>query len=267
MNMIEKALMDVRNRIPVEILELAFRRIDYLGRPLPISIDTKVREMVIDARVMVDCNIVGGEQILIKLDEVVPQWVEPPYSAVYNISKSLTRGKTITTALSIGYGNMAAAGTAYQAQFNTSAMMDAANQVLQSHLSVPLVSTAAVELIGENVIYVRDTMSIPQTLWLRCVIQNDENLNNMGMRYALDFSKLVELATKAFIYNTLNIRVDLGQLHGGMNIGRVRDIIDTYADANEMYDTFIEEQWRKQVLMADHETNSRIMKMTVGGGY
>jgi hypothetical protein len=52
-----------------------------------------------------------------------------------------------------------------------------------------------------------------------------------------------------------------------MNIGRVRDIIDTYADANEMYDTFIEEQWRKQVLMADHETNSRIMKMTVGGAY
>ena len=129
---------------------------------------------------MVDCNIAGGEQILIKLDEVSPQWVEPPYSAVYNVSKKLTRGKSITTALSIGYGNMAAAGNAYQAQFNTSAMMDATNQVLQSHLSIPMVSTASVELIGDNVIYVRDSMSIPQTLWLRCVIENDENLNKYG---------------------------------------------------------------------------------------
>lgn len=267
MNMIEKALMDVRNRIPKEILDLTFQRKDYMGRPLPVSVDTKVRELVIDARVMRDCNIVGGEQVLIKLDQVVPQWVEPPYSAVYNVPKALTNGKSITTALSIGYGNMAAAGTAYQAQFNTSAMMDAANQVLQSHLSIPLVSTASVELIGDNVIFVRDTMSIPQTLWLRCVIENNEDLNNMGMRYALDFSKLVELATKAYIYNNMNIQLDLGQLHGGMNLGKIRDVVDSYADANEMYDTFMEEQWRKQVLMADHETNSRIMKMTVGGGY
>ena len=33
---------------------------------------------------------------------------------------------------------------------------------------------------------------------LRCVIENDENLNNMGIRYALDFAKLVELATKIY---------------------------------------------------------------------
>ena len=267
MNMIEKALMEVRNRIPREILEITFQKTDYMGRPLPISIDTLIREKVIDARVMVDCNIAGGEQILIKLDEVSPQWVEPPYSAVYNVSKSLTRGKSITTALSIGYGNMAAAGNAYQAQFNTSAMMDATNQVLQSHLSIPMVSTASVELIGDNVIYVRDSMSIPQTLWLRCVIENDENLNNMGIRYALDFAKLVELATKAYIFVNINIHLDVGQLHGGMNLGKIGDIVDSYADANELYDTFMEEQWRKQLLMSDHETNSRIMKAAFGGGY
>lgn len=267
MNIIEKAITEVRNRVPKEILQYAFQRTDYLGRPLPVSVDTRIRELIIEARVRPDCDIVGGEQALIKLDEIIPQWVEPPYSAVYNIPKSLTRGKSIVTALSIGYGNMAAAGTAYQAQFNTSAMMDATNQVLQSHMSIPLVSTAAVEMIGDNVIFVRDTMSIPQTLWLRCVIENDENLNNINKRYTLDFAKLVELATKAYIYNTLNIKIDVGQLQGGMNVGRIREIVDTYADANEMYDTFLEEQWRKQALMSDHETNARIMKMAVGGGY
>lgn len=267
MNMIEKAIRECRNRIPKEILELTFQLVDYLGRPLPVSVDTKIRESVIDARVLKDCDIIGGEQILIELNGVMPQWVEPPYSAVYHVPKALTRGRSITTALSIGYGNMAAAGSAYQAQFNTSALMDAANQVLQAQLSIPMVSTAAVELIGDNVIYVRDTMSIPQMIWLRCVIENDENLNNMDIRYALDFSKLVELATKAYIFNTLNIRLDIGQLHGGMNLGKIRDIVDGYADANELYDTFIEEQWRKQTLMADHETNARIMKMAVGGGY
>lgn len=267
MNMIEKAISDCRNKIPREILELAFQRVDYLNRPLPISIDTKIREQVIDARVMVDCDIMGGEQVLIKLDSVLPEWVDPPYSAVYTIPKSLTRGKSITTALSIGYGNMAAAGSAYQAQFNTSAMMDAANQVLQSHLSIPLVSTAAVEMISDNVIFVRDSMSIPQTLWLRCIIENDANMNNYDKRYSLDFAQACVLATKAYIYNTLNIKLDLGQLHGGMNLGKIRDVVDSYSDANELYDTFIEEQWRKQNLMADHETYSRIIKMAVGGGY
>ena len=63
-----------------------------------------------------------------------------------------------------------------------------------------------------------------------------------------------------YIFVNINIHLDVGQLHGGMNLGKNKEIVDSYADANELYDTFMEEQWRKQLLMSDHETNSRIIE-------
>ena len=71
---------------------------DYLGRPYRFPLIQKIRELVIDARVLKDCDIVGGEQVLIELNGVMPQWVEP-HSAVYHVPKALTRGRSITTAL------------------------------------------------------------------------------------------------------------------------------------------------------------------------
>lgn len=267
MNIIQKAISDIRYKIPAEILDLTFRKTDYQGRQLPISIESKIRELVIHARVLVDCNITGGEQILINISELVPQWVQQPYSAVYHIPKALTRGKTISTALSITYGSALLGASQFSPQSISSNMLDAANQVLQSNLSIPQISTAVIELIGENIIWVRDTMSIPSMLWLRCIIENDENLNNIKPQYALDFGKLVEYATKAYIYNTLNIQLDIGQLHGGMNLGKIREVVDGYSDANELYETYLEENWRKMSIMNDKETNQRVMALAVGGGF
>ena len=90
MNMIEKALMEVRNRIPREILEITFQNRLH-GKTITYFYRYANKRKVMNARVMVDCNIAGGEQILIKLDGFLHNGVKPPYSAVYNVSKSLTR--------------------------------------------------------------------------------------------------------------------------------------------------------------------------------
>jgi hypothetical protein len=55
------------------------------------------------------------------------------------------------------------------------------------------------------------------------------------------FCKLVILATKAWIYNETVIDLDMGYLYKGMEVGRVREIIDSYADSAELYSEFLEE--------------------------
>jgi len=266
MNIIEKAITDLSFNIPREILERTFVSVDLFGRLIPVSLETKIREKVIDARVLVDMNIIGGEQVTFALDDINPQWIDPPYSAVYKIPKTKTRGQRISSVLSVAYGAMNASGNIFSAQAASSPMLDAVGQVLQAAMPIPMVSTASVEMIGENTIFVKDTINIPTQLWCRCFIENDENLNNLSVRYAHDFSQLVELATKAYVFNSMNIKLDMGQLHAGLNLGKIREIIDGYADANEQYKQHLEETMRKVSIMNDGATHKRILGMLVGGG-
>ena len=267
MNLIQKALDECRFNIPREVMELAFLQTGSYDRRIPISLDTRIREKVIDQRVIPDCNLVGGSQVLIPLQGIDPEYVDAPFSAVYRIPKSLTQGRTITTALSVSYGDALTMGGQYVGPEQWNPMLDAGNQMLRASSPVPPVSTAQLELIGENTIFLRDTVSIPSILYLRCIVENAQEMNNIKPASYHAFCKLVVLGVKAFIYNELNIKLDLGQLQGGMNVGRIREVVDSYSDSNELYETHLSEVWRKTAFLNDPETHRRHTRMIVGGGY
>jgi hypothetical protein len=79
------------------------------------------------------------------------------------------------------------------------------------------------------------------------------------------FCKLVEYAVKAFIYNEYIIEVDMGELRGGHNLGKFKDIIEGYSDAEELYSTYLTEKWQKIAFQNDRESLTRFLKLTVGG--
>lgn len=268
-NPIQKAISDVKSSIPREILERTFMKVDnvaYGQRSTfnPLSLDHRIRTMVIDANVLPDCNLVGGTEVTIPLSSVMPQWITD-YNVVYRVPKSLTQNRSILRLIHLTFGDGGVVGSMNLAIQGRSALMDGAQGVLQAHLPIPIVSTANMELVAENTVLVKDNVTMPGNPFLRCVVEGDTELNHLQPTSYKAFSKLVVLAVKAYIFNNIAIPMDQAALSGGMALGRIREIVDGYSDAYEQYDEYFETVFRKVMIFNDPEANKRNLKMITGG--
>ncbi|HET6890102.1 MAG TPA: hypothetical protein VFH31_03290 [Pyrinomonadaceae bacterium] len=265
MDAINKAISEVRFRIPRPILDAVFTQRDQRWRLDPTSFEERILNEVVRPRVLVDCNIVGGTEALIPL-EGIPFTRTNDYTTVYRIPKSMTQGRSIISALNVTFADPTRASSfGIASGRDNSAILRLGNAMLDASAPMPLTSTARVQLIGENVIMVRDTTILPANIYLRCVLANDENLSHIQIRSYRHFATLVVLAVKAYIYNEYIIQMDMAELHGGQALGRFKEVIDGYADANELYDTYLTEKWQKVAFMNDSESYSRFLRTIVGG--
>jgi hypothetical protein len=262
---ISKALDEVKFRIPRPILETVFINRSLHWKQTPASVDEYIMNCVVRPRVLVDCNLVGGAEVFIPLEGIS---AEHPmdYISIYRIPKSLTGGRSIMSVLNISFTDPTRyTSQAAVAQLQNTAVLNAAAAVMDSHSPLPMNSSAEVQLIGENVVMVRDTMILPANVFLRCVLANDEQLAHLQLRSYRPFARLVELAVKSYIYNEYIIRMDQGEIFAGMNLGKFKDIVESYADAEELYQTFLTEKWQKIAFMNDGETWRRHLRTMMGG--
>lgn len=265
MNALRKALDDLKFVIPRPILDTVFIK-RYSGyRMAAPSIDEQILNNVIRPRVFIDCNLVGGAEILVPLTGLQGEDVNTT-DMVYRIPKNLTQNRSIMSVLNVTYvdaQSMAAAGS--YASCGVSAQQSAAQALLDAVSPLPLISTGRISIIGENVILIKDSIRIPSNSHLRCIVAHDEAMSHIQPRSYKAFCKLVEYAVKAFIYNEYIIEVDMGELRGGHNLGKFKDIIEEYSDANELYDTYITEKWQKISFQNDRESHGRFLKLLIGG--
>lgn len=269
MNPITKALSDISYRIPREILIEVFSPKSYFWRDQPINYEEQIRNMVIKSRVMVDCDLVGGTEVLISLYGVPSQTLSTDrLVTVYNIPKDKTQGRSITSVISLAYVNGPSAAYMNAANsFDACTVTDlniAAKAVMDAASSLPLPSSAKVQLIGENTVMIKDTIAVAGTGLLRCILANDENFSHLQIRSIPAFSRLCELAVKSYIYNNYTIKIDRARIEGGAEIGRFREIVDGYSDAEEMYQDYLKNVWTKVAFMNDRETFERFTKMMIG---
>jgi len=267
MNAISKALSEVRFRIPPPIIKEVFTQKAYHWRDTPISTDEQITNLVIKERVLVDCNLVGGVEANIPLDGLRLELVDA-FTSIYRIPKRLTQGRSIMSVLSMGYASTSLQGTAGGLggirPSSVSPVSMAGMAMVDAMSPIPIASSAKVQLIAENTVMVKDVSPITSNSYLRCIIANDENLSHIQMRSIPSFCRLVELAVKAYIYNEYIIKIDQGQLSGGQDLGKFKEIIEGYADSNEMYSEYLEKTWAKTAFANDRETMTRFIKMQIG---
>lgn len=267
MQPIATALSEVKMRIPNQILREVFTDKSYNYRQVPVSIDEQMLNKVVRPRVLVLANIVGGTEVNVSLEGISPQPIDT-YTAVYHIPKSRTNGCSIMSVLSIGYNNMNMQNTmsvlGSTNPYSITPVSMAQMAVQDSFSAIPSVSTARVELVGENMVVVKDLSNYASGTYLRCIIANDENLSNIKMRSIMAFCKMVELAIKSYIYNEYIITMDQAQLSGGQDLGRFKEIIEGYADSEELLQTFVLEKWQKIALMNDNTQMTRFLKLQIG---
>lgn len=266
MNAINYALSTLEQVIPKEVLRLAFlSNIQHLTT-VPVSITSRIKELVITNRVMKDINIIGGTHITVPLNGL-HQELLPDNAIIVRIPKSLTQGRSILTAHSVSFGASATGGLVSNPLSQGGDMVNVQQQMLNGIQSIPYVSEAQVTLLAENVVMIQGANSISGFLYLRCEVENDSNLNNIKRRSFLAFSELVQHATKSYIYTTCVVPMDIGYIQGGATMGKISEIIDSYSDSEDDYKEYLKTRWAKVNKLNDAETVEQLVRITAGGLY
>lgn len=266
MDPINKALEEVENQIPPQVLRYAFIGADSAYRRIPVNLQSLIRDKVIGHRVIKDCNINGGVRDYIKLTGLPFRQTNEGYR-IYHIPKALTQGRTIINPLSVGNSHYITTIS----DFGSLGLSDSIgglaslnSQILDANIMAAPFHTTDVRCVGENLVLVEDIWhSLGPDAYLLAVFSNDEFMSNLPARSWSVFEDLVVLATKAWIYNNCNIAIDSGVIEMGMEIGRFREVVDSYSDANQLYREMMDDKWQKASIFADKTAKKRMVRRLV----
>ena len=267
MDLINKAIAEIKFRIPREILKLAYQD-KQTFRAAPISLDEQIRRKTIMARVLVDTNIVGGDTIIVDLKGLEPKVIDK-YNYIFEIPAARVNHRTILTALSVNYmaynsvANNYLPGTSASTPNYINDVTSAAHRAMDSRGNIPIVSNSECIMVGHNTVMVRNHLITAAVVQLRCVVTNDERLSNISIRNAHSFAKLCELAVKSFIYNELLVSLDRGYLERGQELGVIKSYIDGLSDAEEMYQTYLREEWGAVGTINDRLTYEDLLRIQI----
>lgn len=236
----------IKRNIPKEILMRAFVPPTLINILNP-SLDAAISDIIISRWVLSDTNMVSGVESIVNIQGCRIEYVDN--GLIIYVGLGPTGGKVITSVLSIGYGYNALAG-------GSPGIVSALTSPLQT-------SDARFQLIGNNnTLYVEGFVAVTLTE-IRCILENDKEFNNLSPRAMPFLANMCTLATKAYIYNTLTIELADGVVRNGIDYGRYKEIVDSYADANDQYVELRDTKWAKINTLSDPISRIRHIKMVV----
>lgn len=269
-NPIEACLRRIFHTIPEDILNLAFKP------KQNDTLDHLIHENVIHDRILFDCNLVGGKYKTIQLD---PSWIEPaalPNSVVFNNSTAFNiyrvpaearEHRNISSVIELRHLYM----SPYLGTMNTGipgmggnsagALACQALEAQTRSTSVPLPTPILVS--GHQVKLIHTTMpQIQEIPWiLMCRLNYDAEFTNLNGQGILPLVELTLCAVKAYIYNELVLKIDNAFISGGQALGKLKDIVESYADQNDRYLELLREFNGGAVALDVESRRRRIMDM------
>lgn len=268
MNIIVKAVQDAMYIIPEDILKATFLpRVRGYARGAE-TLEQAIISQVVNSRVVPDANIAKGEHMTIWLGDLKPKIIQD-YRVIFEIPANKLLGKTILSVLSVSYapytGGIGSLGYAFGGTGPMFAQdtMTATQQMVEASSAIPNVSTAKVEIMGENVLMIEDSQRFTTQYHVQVYVTDSNYLNKIDPRSYEYFSTLVEYAVKAHVYRKLRLTIDRARIEGGSELGVFKDIVDEYADSETNYRTFLREKWAKVAFMDNRPRYSRFLKAQV----
>lgn len=258
-------------QIPHEVLSAAFT-IDEPPEVVNItSLDEKITTKVLKKRVFQDCNILGGIEIIVPLNNIQPLYYENFYT-VYKIPNELTLNREIISALNIttmpGTGLIGSIGLNYDTfagilTNSYSAVANVSNRIGDAAAPSGAVSNAHIEVIGPNTLLVYANYRLLTNFGVRVVVENNPNFTNISPRSYKAFSMMCVLAVKSYIYNKLIIPINSGYLAAGQELGVFKSIVESYENAEEEYRTYLNEKMGAVLYMNDTTRYNRFLRSMI----
>lgn len=280
------ALNRIKREIPPQILSTFFTPRHYGQNRrdafMPGNIENLIIEKVINGIVRPDCDVAGVLETTIPLSGINPEVVDTD-KYLLHIPKSHTNGREITSAIALIYygvnsvltnGGVVAQGLS--APYTTGSSTNTTYNLMQSTTLNPVrtlantnqpmtaTETTNVEIVDGNTVLVRDFLYPNQNSYLRCILSHDREFSSLPPAAWNNFGKLCVYACKMYIYNYYIIDIDSAELSGGSELGKFKDIVESYSEAAELYNEFYNDVWRKVQFMADGTRYSNYIKSMIG---
>ena len=259
---LNKMLSEISFRIPREILNIAFTDRNNFNN-IVTTLDDKISTEVIRKKVMVDLNLASQEALYIPLDYCTLLYQDSVKTAFY-IPKSRTNGRSIVSVLGMLSGYHIHGDALYTNinDIGVSSTLNSSVNIMNSLENVNIRQTARIDLIGENTILIDEGLIENLATNIHVIVENDANLNNINPRSYMTLANVAVLATKAYIYNTMVVQINKGQLYSGHELSVIKDIVDEYKDAEEQYQEYYNTVVKKVMFMNNEKTfNAYITSM------
>ncbi len=245
MNAVTYAIKNVGFHIPREILNLGLMDTERYGF-IASSLETMIHDLIVRPRVLIDCNLVGGMQIIVPLIKC-KILKNDLVGTVLEVPKKLTNGRSIMSCDSIvSSGNVITSRE--DNQIDTSQQF---SKMLDNTSGISVIQSADITLVGDNRVFINYQQINITDMYLKVIVEHDSNMSNLQPRSYPAFAKLVLYAVKAYIFNSLQVSLGKGYIYQGHELSVVRDIIDKYEDANNDYQEYLTIVFEKILFMSD----------------
>jgi hypothetical protein len=246
MNPLRHALSRIAHSIPMQILKEAFEPDRHF-----VTLDERIREEVIVGRVLPDCNLFSGKTARILLQS---NWVE--YTSIPSMLGLISAGNYTVYRIPPDFRDnrniVAVTALDYPPAYYSGDMMvnfgmngvgrssgDLACQAINSLTGRGMTQRPTPILREGNMVYVYPPQSTHIDWLLTCRLEYDDQFMNMEASSIEPFRNLVECAVKAYIYNSLVLKIDSMRMEGGADFSKLKDIVESYSDQNDKYDELL----------------------------
>ena len=239
----ELAIISIFNNIPREILQIGFQDKEPFEATLPL--EQLIISRVIRKRVLKEVNVFGGKttQIVLHykyLEEF--RYDESDYYArtgiysLYRIPPEEREYCPIVEVHNLMYaGNYAGHYPQSSGWMGGQTVPSLGQAVLDSHTFASSPPKPMVEVLNGDLIKLTPSQHAHVPWLMSCRISYDENATNMATNMIEPFAKVCTAAVKAYLYNTMIIRLNKAYITQGYELSEYKSIIDRYADQEERY--------------------------------
>jgi len=254
MDFIRYATMTVRNTIPFEILDLTFSANNQFHKLT--SIDALIEKNIIKGRMSTDLNLIRGVEIIIPIANTITKY-QAEDGILLEIPADLLQGRKLISVLSV-------VSYRYEIENNTSSITESIQTMYTNTVgNYTGVQVADIDIVSDNEIFINTNDIIPQDLALRCVVEYSSRFAELNPRSYPNLVPFITSAAKSYIYNRMIIKVNRGELYNGVQLDIIKDIIDSYSDAEEKYQDELHMAVAKILFMNDNEAMSRYTKRMI----
>lgn len=275
MSAINYAVRGVMNKLPSQVLKRMFSKVPGLQCSFnPTTIEEQIRIQIIQNRVLTDMNIVGGRSKYLELSKGRILHSDT-IGTSYHYTEEQLHGQGI---LSVHYHMLGTPPTSEILVMNT---IDQENRSMANNNGVCNADAMRKELMeraenykhkisgytGDTIVELvaKNTILLPSKVgggYFKVTLSDDPELTQVPPRSWRVFARLVELATKAYIYKEEVITLEQTEIYQGQELSGIKNYISELADSEELYQEQLT-RWAKIAFMHDRVAYNNFLKAQI----
>ena len=272
MSAVNYAINLVKQVIPSAVLERSFSTVPGFTCTFnPTSIEDQIRSTILYGRVFTDMNVVGGLERFLAVSDGQKLY-EDDFGVSYFYDTDDLHGAEI---IAVHYYSSYLASNGILVRsggVNSSNRSMCDDKDVYQHLSgvveanKPNMSSffnnTLTKLVAKNTILA--SLTAKSSGFFKVILSNDPELQQLQPRSWRDFSKLLILAVKAYIYKEEIIKIDQSAIYNGVELSGIKGYITGLENSEEEYQEQLT-KWMKISFMNDRPAYARYIASQTRG--